>query len=199
MYGARKICGRFMEAESVFTEIEKDHAFYDVSGGGVTFSGGECLLQPEFLRVLLRRCTEAGIRTALDTAGNVPESLIAKLLPLTDLFLYDIKCITEETHRIFTGTSNTTIVSNLRFLLNRSPEKVWLRIPIIPGFNANIDEINAMRDFLAPLPPPARIELLPYHRLGENKWEALGMKNNFMPAVPDEETMKAFRDIFRGI
>jgi pyruvate formate lyase activating enzyme len=194
LYGARRLCGKYMEAEEVITEIKKDKEFYDASGGGVTFSGGECLLQSKALKVLLKRCAGEGIHTALDTAGNVPQSLLEELIPLTDLFLYDIKCIDEEKHRAFTGASNKQILDNIKYLLNNAGGKVWIRIPVIPGFNAEKEDMEKIQDILFPM--PARIELLPYHRLGENKFDALGIKNEFIPDIPSEETMKNFRMLF---
>jgi pyruvate formate lyase activating enzyme len=195
-HGARRICGAYIESGALMKEIKKDQAFYDTSGGGVTFSGGECLRQEEALKDLLRCCAGEGIHTAVDTAGDAPRKLFEEILPFSGLFLYDFKCLDAKKHAEFTGVSNRKILENLVFLLNTAPQKVWIRIPVIPGFNADISELEKIRAWLAPFPPLARIELLPYHRLGENKAEALGMKSVFSSEVPSEETMKIFRDLF---
>jgi pyruvate formate lyase activating enzyme len=177
-------------------EITRDKAFYQASCGGVTFSGGECLRQSEAVKELLERCAALGIHTAIDTSGDAKRSLFEEILPLTGLFLYDFKCAGEKKHKEFTGLGNREILDNLAYLLKTAPNKVWIRVPVIPGFNANNDELEKIRAWLEPLPAPARIEILPYHRLGENKMEALGMKSSFMPDVPNEEIMKAFKNIF---
>ena len=194
--GARRICGAYMDIEQVMNEITKDKAFYDASGGGVTFSGGECLNQGEALIALLELCAARNIHTALDTSGDASRHLVEKLVPLTGLFLYDIKCIDEKKHISFTGYSNREILDNLQFLLNTVPEKVWIRIPVIPGFNAEESELRNIRDWLSRFPAAAQIDLLPYHRLGENKFEALGIENKFLPPVPSDEQMKEFRNLF---
>ena len=198
-HGARRICGAYMEIENVIKEISKDKVFYEVSGGGVTFSGGECLQQEEALVRLLELCAIEKINTAIDTSGDAPQRLFKRLIPLTDFFLYDVKCINEKNHIFFTNISNKEILENLEFLLSTTPEKIWIRIPIIPGFNADNTNLSEIRDWLTDKPTPARIELLPYHRLGENKFEALGIENEFKPEVPDETQMKEFRNIFENL
>jgi pyruvate formate lyase activating enzyme len=190
-----------MSIETIFDEIKRDKMFYKNSGGGVTFSGGECLLQNEPLFKLLELCRAEGIHTAIDTAGNVSLNVLEEVLPLTNLFLFDVKCLTEKLHKDFTGASNKLPLSNLSYLLNKAPEKVWIRIPVIPGFNAGEKaekELSKIHEYLLKLPPPARLELLPYHRLGETKRIALGFDSthDFFPAVPSEGEMAGYRTIF---
>ena len=171
---ARKICGREYTIDEIFTEVSKDKLFYDTSGGGVTFSGGECMLQIDFLAEILKKCRENGINTAVDTAGNVPWDYFEKILPYTDLFLYDIKAVDSEIHKNFTGVSNNLILNNLTGLFARTAN-IRIRIPIIPGVNDTTAETRNIKKFLSEY-KPLEIELLPYHSMGEHKYDALNMK-----------------------
>ncbi len=170
---ARKICGREYSADEVLCEIEKDRAFYDNSGGGATFSGGECMLQLDFLCEILKKCKENGIHTAVDTAGNVPWESFERILPYTDLFLYDVKAVSGELHRNGTGVSNELILENLK-KLSRCAD-IIVRIPVIGGYNDNREEMKKAAEFLHGL-GIKKVELLPYHAMGENKYDAIGMK-----------------------
>ena len=191
---AREICGREYTVEEVLKEILKDKVFYDTSGGGVTFSGGECMLQIDFLEQILKECKKNGIHTAVDTAGHVPYGNFQKILPYTDLFLYDIKCLDSEKHKQYTGVSNELILTNLQKLL-REKASVYIRIPIVPSINDSTEEMKKIREFLDACAPIERIELLPYHAMGEHKYSAIDNKAMLF-SVPDENKMKALRDIF---
>ena len=193
-HDAREICGRRYTVEEVLREVEKDRAFYEASGGGVTFSGGECMLQIDFLEELLRECKKNGIHTAVDTAGQVPFERFERILPHTDLILYDVKCYDSEKHRKYTGVGNELILENLARLLS-SGKKLWVRIPVIPSVNDSESEMFAIRRFFDVHGYPERIELLPYHAMGEHKYEALGMTPGRFN-VPSEETVRALRDLF---
>lgn len=172
---ARKICGKEYTADEVFSEIIKDKAFYENSGGGVTFSGGECMLQIDFLSEILKKCKENGIHTAVDTAGNVPWESFEKILPFTDLFLYDIKAFSSELHKIGTGVTNTLILENLKRLSGKTD--IIIRIPIIGGYNDSEAELEQIALFLKGI-KIIKAELLPYHAMGEHKYDALGRKCN---------------------
>ena len=154
------------------TEIEKDKAFYNNLSGGVTFSGGECMLQLNFLKALLKRCHEAGIHTAVDTAGNVAWESFEEIIPYTDAFLYDVKCFTDKLHQQGTGVSNKKILDNLKKLSKTFKGDIFIRIPIIPGFNTDEAELLKMATFLKDI-SCKKTELLPYHKLGANKYAAL--------------------------
>lgn len=193
---ARKICGKEYTPEEVLEEVVKDKPFYKNSGGGVTFSGGECMLQIDALEALLKLCKEAGIHTAVDTAGDVPFKYFERILPYTDLFLYDIKSMDDATHRKYTGASNKRILDNLRQLLKHGC-KLWIRIPVIPGVNDTGKEMEKIRDFLANFPTPERIELLPYHALGEHKYAALGKEAQTF-SVPTEARLEQLRKILHS-
>lgn len=189
---ARMICGETMTVDAVMKIITADRLFYDTSGGGATFSGGECMLQLEFLKELLQACRENGIHTAVDTAGAVDYSAFAAILPYTDLFLYDIKCMDPEKHRHYTGADNYRILENLSRLL-RDGRRVWIRIPVVPGVNDTIEEMRTVRAFLLGSGYPERVELLPYHRMGENKSKALNQPFTAFE-VPDKEKITYLKE-----
>ena len=190
---AKQICGCEYTVGEVFDIVQKDKHFYDTSNGGVTFSGGECMLQIDFLCEILKKCKAHNIHTAVDTAGGVPCVRFEKILPFTDLFLYDIKVFNNEKHKEFVGVSNELILSNLKKLFENGA-KVLIRIPIIPTVNDSVDEMQNIKNFLAPYKPIA-VELLPYHKMGEHKYDALGMKMTSF-AVPTKEKMNELNKIF---
>jgi len=171
--GAKKICGREYTVEELFGRVQRDKDFYTATGGGVTCSGGECMLQIEFLEAFLRRCKEAEIHTAVDTAGHVPFAYFERILPHTDLFLYDIKALDSQLHKQLTGVDNQLILSNFEALAQLAPEKLLARVPVVPGANegeqAEIAEYLKKRGIAA--------EFLPYHAMGEGKRAALGLKS----------------------
>ena len=186
-HDARELCGREYTVSEVMEEIRKDKAYYENSGGGVTCSGGECMLQINFLEEMLKACKMEGIHTAVDTAGHVPFAFFERILPYTDLFLYDVKCYDGKMHRKYTGVSNALILSNLKRLLERG-KAVWIRIPIIPTVNDTEEEMRKIKAFLLSYGMPERIELLPYHAMGEQKYAALGREVQAFSA-PSEEKM----------
>lgn len=191
---AKEICGKEMCAEEVMKEVVKDKPFYEASGGGVTFSGGECMLQIDFLEKLLRVCKDEEIHTAVDTAGHLPWVYFERIMDNTDMFLYDMKCFTPELHREGTGVSNELILENLRRLAMLFPEKVLVRIPVIGGFNDNEEEMEQMAEYLKEI-GVSRVELLPYHKMGEHKYRGLGMKYQEFQ-IPTPEEMKHLESIF---
>lgn len=174
--------------------VSEDTPFY-ADDGGVTCSGGECMLQSEFLVHFLKECKKIGINTAVDTAGMVPFESFMKIIPCTDLFLYDIKCISPELHEKFTGANNNRILTNLRGLFSMGAN-VIVRIPLIPGFNTSDEEFLKIKDFLSEFNPKG-IEILPYHTLGNGKYEKLGMECIDF-TVPDEETVKYYKKILES-
>ena len=193
-HDAREICGKEYTVDEIIRVILRDKDFYEKSGGGVTFSGGECMLQIEFLKEILKACKENGIHTAVDTAGNVAFEKFEEIIPYTDLFLYDVKCYNSEKHKHYTGVSNELILSNLGRLLEIG-KSVWVRIPIIPTVNDTEEEMRDIKAFLNTHRAPQKIELLPYHRMGEHKYAALG-KDLHTFSVPSEEKMSQLKKIF---
>lgn len=190
---ARKVCGKQYDVDEILKEVLKDKAFYDNSDGGVTFSGGECMLQIDFLCEILKRCKDCGVHTAVDTAGNVPWERFEKVLPYTDLFLYDIKALDDETHKKYVGVSNVLILENLKKLFEKNAN-VLIRIPVIPTVNDDAEEMLKIKAFLEPF-SPLKVELLPYHKMGEHKYDALGLEMTEF-AVPEKEKIDELKKIF---
>ncbi|MFA5203241.1 MAG: glycyl-radical enzyme activating protein [Lentisphaeria bacterium] len=170
---ARSICGREYAADEVVSIVLQDADFYRSSGGGVTFSGGECLLQIDFLDRLCRLCKKHHIHVAIDTAGNVDWNHFVRILPYADVFLYDIKTMDEAKHRSMTGVSNRLILQNIQ-KLNESGKDIIVRIPLIGGFNDTEADISAIAEFVTAFSQVKRVELLPFHPMGQNKALALG-------------------------
>ena len=192
-HDAREICGKEYTVDEVMREILKDKVFYENSGGGVTFSGGECMLQIDFLEAILKECKMNGIHTAVDTAGHVPFACFERILPYTDLFLYDIKCYDSEKHKEFTSVSNELILSNLKRLL-QTDKTIWVRIPVIPTVNDTEEEMLTIKTFLSSCGMPEKVELLPYHAMGEHKYAAIGKEAQIF-SVPSEEKMMQLKKI----
>lgn len=181
-------CRRKVEAEELVDILLEDREFFEQSGGGVTLSGGECLCQADFCAEVLKSLKEKGIHCAVDTCGCVPQASIDKVIPYTDVFLYDIKHMSEEEHIRYTGKSNKIILENLKYIDSLGKE-TEIRIPLIPTVNDYaIDDIGK---FLGGLKNISRVKLLPYNNLAGSKYESIGMENT-MPKVekPTEEFMK---------
>jgi pyruvate formate lyase activating enzyme len=194
--GARQMIGRTMTVPEVLQEILKDRIFYESSGGGVTFSGGEPLLQPHFLRALLEACRAHGLHTVLDTTGfGCTEHLLAAAT-LSDLVLYDLKAFDETRHRALTGVSNRGIRENLQ-VLDRVHRNVWIRLPVVPGFNDDLEELKRIADFVAGLRSVTLVNLLPFHRTALHKWKRLGLVHSLkgVPA-PSAEFMERAAETF---
>ena len=153
--------------------IDLDEAFYIQSDGGVTFSGGEPMAQPEMLAELLALCKARGYHTTLDTCGYASWETFESVLPDIDLVMYDLKLIDPELHRRYTGVSNDRILSNLRKIAE-SGKKFWVRVPIIPGITDTPENLSAIAKFLSDLPKPAEVHLLPYHDVAKTKYNNLG-------------------------
>jgi len=166
--GAREIIGSQTTVAEVMAEVEKDVVFYDESGGGVTFSGGEPLAQPEFLLALLNQCRARGIHTAVDTSCHAQGDVLGMISEKTDLFLCDIKHMNSERHRQFTGVENGLVLDNIREL-SEAGKQIIIRIPIIPNFNDDATNIEATGGFAASLSGIRRIDILGYNRGGNEK------------------------------
>ena len=191
--GALERTGRTAALDEVWEALERDIPFYRASGGGVTLSGGEVLLQPDFAAGLLERCRTAGLHTAVDTAGFVPWAAFEKVLPLTDLFLYDVKAVTPELHRRATGQDNGLILENYG-KLTETGARIWVRVPVVPGYTASAEELLKIAAFLRDR-APERVELLRFHRMAESKYRALGMDYAMGETVPSPmEEMEEYRE-----
>lgn len=192
---ARELAGEEYTVEAVFDIIRRDKTFYGESGGGVTFSGGECLCLPDGPVDLLKRSKRAGIHTAVDTCGAVPWENIEAALPFTDLWLYDIKCVDESKHKRLTGAGNGIILENLHKLKERGAH-IWLRLPLIGGLNDTDGDMAAALG-LAKEIRPERVSLLPYHSTGSFKYERLGRESEeFSP--PSAERLDEIKAEFEA-
>jgi len=170
---ARQMVGSHMTVSEVMAEVLRDRVFYDDSGGGVTFSGGEPLMQPRFLKDLLEACRSQGVHTAVDTCGYGAREHLLSIAPLADLFLYDLKTIDEEKHTRYTGVSNASILENLS-ALGLVHSNIWIRLPLIPGLNDDDGQLEATARFAASIRGLRQINLLPYHRTAAHKFRRLG-------------------------
>ena len=194
VHGARELVGKEVTAQELFAQIIKDKAYYTTSGGGVTLSGGEPLLQIDFVETVLRMCKEAGIHTAIETAGNVSWQHISRILPYVDLFLYDIKAVDNEVHKCCTGVSNDRILENARKLKATCPEKVLFRMPVVPGYNDS--QVEAAAAFTEGVP----LELLPYHKTGMGKYDALGIPYELGSVQPPSaQEMEKFTEVQKEV
>lgn len=176
-HGARKISGQTVTAEEVVKTVLRDKPFYDTSGGGVTLSGGEPLLQPDFALEILKQCKEKGVNTAIETAGNVPYEVFETLLPYLDFIFFDIKCIDSDLHRRLTGVGNEQILENAA-RLKESGVPLRIRMPVVPTLNDG--EAAAVAAFAGNTP----LELMAYHNTGCNKYDALGREYTLPHIVP---------------
>jgi pyruvate formate lyase activating enzyme len=187
-HGAREVSGKEMSVAAVLAEIERDVPFYDQSSGGVTFSGGEPLLQRQFLAALLRECKAREIHTVVDTSGLAPWEVLDSLRGEVDLFLYDLKLMDDELHRKYTGVSNRLILRNLQ-QLTESGSPVFVRIPLIPGINDDAENLTQSAAFLAKLSNITGIELMGYHDIAAAKYAALGREYLLPETVPPSEAV----------
>lgn len=186
-FGAIAGVGRRVDSEYVINSVMTDKLYYQNSSGGVTFSGGECMLQLEFLTELLMRLNVEGIHTAVDTAGHVPWASFEGILKYTDLFLYDIKAEQEELHRQLTDRGNTLIWKNLE-KLSLAGKRIYVRIPLIAS--GNEDEIGRIAERLKKL-EIEKVEVIPYHRLGVSKYTALGLQYEWSDGqIPTEQQVE---------
>lgn len=188
---ALTLYGRHVDVDEILPELVLDKDYFDESHGGVTLSGGEALLQPEFCELLLKKLKEAGIDTAVDTCGFVPAESIRRVLPYTDTFLYDMKHMDPEAHRRLTGHSNELILQNLR-LISELGGRIEIRIPLVPDCNDSAENIHAMGVFLRDLKGIDRVKVLPYHEFARTKYTSLDMEDT-MPHVrtPEEADLRA--------
>lgn len=190
--------GRTMTVEQVMVEVRKDTPFYENSGGGMTISGGEPLQQPEFTLALLKAAKGEGLHTCLDTCGYAPWPVFEQVLPYVDMVLYDLKGVNPALHRQRTGRPNSLIMQNLRGLTSDGIA-VKVRVPLVPGYNDRVADIRDVAEFIARLQHVPPVEILPYHRLGEGKYEALGIKNGLHLEPPQRSAVEALAEVAREL
>ena len=185
---ALKVFGTSMTVTEVIKVAEEDGSFYSRSGGGVTVSGGEPLMQPAFVEKLLAQCRKDGISTAIETCGYGNFDDLANICLHADVIFFDLKCMDSQKHKKYTGVSNQIIKENLLKLAEKFPDKpVIVRTPLIPGVNDTVEDIEKIVQFIKGMPNLKEYELLPYHRLGEPKYSQLGRKYALTRLKPLEE------------
>ena len=196
--GARQIVGERKSVAEIMKAVLQDRMFYEDSGGGVTFSGGEPLTQPAFLKALLAACRAEGLRTAVDTCGFACTDVLLEIARLTDLVLFDLKLMDDAKHRHYTGVSNGPILENLR-ALSQSHGNIWLRVPVIPGVNDSEENLRATAYFATTLANIRQVNLLPYHRIGLLKFRRLGQLYSMESVEPPSgERMESAANLFRS-
>lgn len=192
-YGKNLILyGKNATVDEIIDELLEDKDFYDSSNGGVTLSGGECLMQPSFCAELLERLKKEGIHTAVDTCGFVSKDALDKVMPHTDLFLYDMKAFDEDVHIKCTGQSNKIILENLRYL-DQNNQKIEIRIPFVPQYNDN--QMEKIGTFLATLKNIVGVRILPYHNFAGTKYKSLDMENTLPPKLPEDDEIEGAKNL----
>ena len=193
---ARTEYGREISIDDLLPLLLEDREFYENSGGGVTLSGGECLMQSDFCTELLMRLKENGIHTAVDTCGFVSKNALDKVIPYTDVFLYDVKAYDEDVHIKCTGVSNKQILENLMYL-DSIGKDIEIRIPYVPDYNDG--QIEKIACFLAQLKNITKIRVLPYHNYAGSKYEALNMANTLPSRLPTDEEIQNAKNVIEKI
>ena len=181
---SRRLVGKVATVDEVMHQVLRDVKFYENSGGGVTLSGGEPTAQSRFALAILQKCKERGLHTALDTCGYAPWTMMKKLVDHVDLVLYDLKHMDPKKHREATGKDNRLILKNVTRIADHKPLRI--RIPLIPGFNDSHEDIRAIARFVKKELDSVPIDLLPYNKLGESKYDLLD--KNFSPLQSQEES-----------
>jgi pyruvate formate lyase activating enzyme len=193
----KQLIGKGASVDAIMTEIEKDRVFYEESNGGVTFSGGEPLMQHDFLNGLVDACRKSRIATAIETCGYASSDVVDRVKDKIDLFLYDIKVMDPREHQKYTGVSNTIILSNLK-KLDREGKNIIIRFPVIPGITDTRQNIEQVARFVGDLKVVREINLLPYNKLGKSKYEKLNRLNRLIDLEPpSDEKMRQLSERFK--
>jgi pyruvate formate lyase activating enzyme len=196
-YRALVLFGKVMSTDEVFDAVNRDKIFYEASGGGVTVSGGEPLLQPQFVRDLFEKCHKTGIHTCMETSGYALDSALRQVVHCTDYILYDLKHLNAKKHRQYTNKSNSLILSNAKVVVESGVEALF-RMPLIPSINDDLQNVKETADFLHGLGNNAlRVELMPYHRLGKGKYELLDRQYPLPELLsPEPEQLESIKKVF---
>ena len=196
---ALEIVGRTMTAADVLEIVLRDEAYYHSSGGGITLSGGEPLMQPDFARLLLMEAKARGLHTTVETSGYAMWGSIRPLVPLVDLWLFDYKETDSQLHEKYVGKPNELILSNLKELV-KADAKILLRCPMIPGYNSRREHLDGIAALVKSMPGIEGVELLPYYDLWRAKLDRFGLTTEFPESVkpPDKDTVKGWRDYLRS-
>ncbi len=192
--GARKLVGREVTSGALVDELERDRPFYETSGGGVTLSGGEPLMQPDFALSVLKQCRERGLHTALDTSGAAPADIAARAAELSDLVLFDLKILDPERHREAVGSDLGPILDNLR-AMDEAGGEIWIRFPLICGATDARENLAALADTVLSLSNTRRVHVLPFHRTAADKYARLerSWRHDDLPSASDEDAQEAVK------
>ncbi len=197
-FSVEEVVGQSYTLDDLKKVVQKESVFIEESGGGITFSGGEPLMQSNFVIGALKMFKEMNIHTCIDTSGQADSTIIDSVIPLTDLFLFDIKHLDDEVHKKYTGVSNSLIMSNYTRIIERGKD-VIIRIPIIPGINDDNNHLDLLRDYIVSSGKSSirRIDLLPYHKIGQAKYRRFGLDYK-MDGIeqPSEERMNELKMFF---
>lgn len=197
---AREMAGKTMSVREVLEKVQKDRLFIDSSGGGITVSGGEPLMHPDFTEALLRAAKENGLHTAVESCSFASRGVIDRVFKYVDLGLLDIKHMDPDRHKELTGVSNELILDNLKHIYHELKVPFMVSVPTIPGYNDSDENIAATAKFIAQeLGGDVPVRLLPYHRLGESKNDSLGKEMNMSIEVPSDAHMQHLRAIVEGL
>lgn len=191
---ALTLYGEEVTEDELLPKLLEDKEFYENSNGGVTLSGGECLMQSDFCAELLKKLKENGINTAVDTCGFVPQQAIDKVIPYTDVFLYDMKAYDEDIHIKCTGYSNKLILENIKYI-DSCNKAIEVRIPYVPDYNS--DQIEKIAVFLKDLENLTKVRVLPYHNYAGSKYTSLAKENTLPTQLPTDSEMEDARTILR--
>lgn len=198
--GAREIAGKTMTVAEILAKVQKDRLFIDTSGGGITVSGGEPLMCPDFTAALLRAAKEAGFHTAIESCSYATRAVIDQVYPYVDLGLLDIKHMDSTIHMKYTGVPNEPILENLKHIYHDLKVPFMISLPVIPGYNDSDENIIATARFVSTeLGNDVKIRLLPYHRLGESKNDSLGKMMDMSIEVPTNEHMSRLKSIVESV
>ena len=193
---ARELAGTEMTVEEVLDKVLKDKLFIDASGGGMTVSGGECLMHPDFTEALLYAAKQEGLHTAVESCSFASRSVIDQVFKYVDLGLLDVKHMDSAEHKRLTGVPNEQILANIKHIYHDLHVPVYVRVPTVPGYNDSDENIAATARFAREeLGPDVQVHLLPYHRLGESKNESLGKKIDMSIEIPSDEHMQHLKSI----
>ena len=195
---ALEVVGKEASVDEVMEDVRKDAVFYEESGGGVTFSGGEPTMQPVFLLDLLRACREEGFHTAVDTSGITAKESLLRMAEYVDLFLYDLKFMDDGAHREYTGASNALVLENLR-ALDEAGATIVIRVPLIPYVNDDADDVDRLGEFVSGLNGVQEVCVLPYHRAGTEKLgRLLTHREPFLSEPPADDKLEQVKTILEG-